>query len=175
MWLEERDDPARMRLERAQGGGAFLWIVAEVVDHCHAVRAGAKDVEPARQPGKSRQRVHCHAHRHPRRRRACNSRERIRQIVPPRHGELERVLAPVVPVHHQRRLLRRSVGNRAGYHADLRLLLFDAEGDRFLRVAQQCQRLGIVGVDYGDAAAFQIVAEQRAQFVHAHMVEADIE
>ena len=50
-----------------------------------------------------------------------------------------------------------------------------AEGDDFLRMRQQRQRFGIVGIDHRNAAARQIVAEQLAQFLHALVVEADVE
>ena len=48
--LEEGDYATLMRFEGAQRGGAFLWVVAEIIDHRHPVRRGSDHVEATRQP-----------------------------------------------------------------------------------------------------------------------------
>src|SRR5690606_33890393 len=64
MRLEEGDHPAGMALESAQRGAALLGVVAEIVDHGHARRAGPEDIVAAREPFEGAERVYRFANRH---------------------------------------------------------------------------------------------------------------
>ena len=64
-----------------------------------------------------------------------------------------------------------ALGNAAGHNAYLRLLLIDPECDNFLCPRKKGQRLFIIGIDHGNPAAREIVAEQLPQLGHALVVE----
>ena len=147
----------------------------EIVDYGDASGRDADQFEPPRQSIETRQSLDRGGDRDAGRGRPGNRRERVGEIVPPRQRQPQRMFPAVVAIYDQRRLPHRPRGDRAGDHADLRLFLVDPEGDRLARMGQQRERLGIVGIDHRDSAARQIVAEQLTQFLHALVVEADVE
>ena len=175
MRLEKRDDAALARFQRAQRGGAFFGIVAEIVDHGDARRRGADHVEA---PGKAlelRQRCDRIGHRDIGGIGRGNGGQRVRKIVPPGHGEAQRVLAAVAAVDHRGALRGRRHRMAALRDAECRTAVVDPEGERRIGLRHEAESLFIVGIHHPARSLGEEVAEQVAQFFHALVIEADVQ
>ena len=85
------------------------------------------------------------------------------------------MLARVMAVDYCRGLPDRPVGYAAGHDPDLCLVLINPERNRLLRPRQQRERFRIIRIDHRDRAASEKITEQLAQFLHALVIEADVE
>ena len=81
MRLEEGEDASFVRTQRAQGRRALFGIVAEIVDHSDAAGRHADQLETARKPVETGQRLDGGGHGNARCRSACDGGESIRQIM----------------------------------------------------------------------------------------------
>ena len=175
MRLEERDHAARMAFERPQGRRAFFGIMAEIVDHGHAAGRCADDIEPPRQPLERGQRRNRIGHRHARRIGPGNGGERIGEVVATRQVQRQRVFAAIAPVHDQRRLPGRAIRDATLHHADPGAAIVDAEGQRRVGARDEAEGFLVIGIDHAGRSALQKITEQFAQFVHALVIEADVQ
>ena len=175
MGLEECDHTARATFQRTKRSCAFLGIMAEIVDHGDAGRAGTDDVEPPSQTFEIRQRPYSFFHADSRRVCAGNGGECIGQIVPPRHREIERIAYIRLAIVDEGGDARFTLGNAVRLNADMGVRCVYPEPDRGGREPDQRSGLRIVEIDDGAGAGGKIAAEQYPQFFHALVIEADIQ